>query len=217
MPKSNAKTAAEPLSRLEETILALLKRELPPQALSAAKKRQLFMNISLSFENAAKDLPTAKKKAPAAPGIDISLLDEISRQIGEIEITTEEAANTIMELAEKHLDQLAHVRKVMETARNAKAKDAALARVREHNAALHHDLMAIITAASFHDLAVQRSRKISAAVEELKATPGAAAKSPAKASKKKAPAESAAASELKGPVLDVSQDSIDDLLAQLGS
>lgn len=188
---------------LEKIFAEQLEQELPANTLSAAKIKALAKKLSAHVVAAAPEKTASGTTTPAAT----PLLEEIGRQINEIEATTEEAANTIMELAEKQLDLLPQARRLLEMARTPKSKNSALIRMRETCTALHSDLMAIITAASFHDLAVQRAHKINASISDLKEL--ALGKEPVATKKTNS------GSELKGPVLDANQDSIDALFDQL--
>ncbi len=141
------------------------------------------------------------------------LFTEIAQQLRDIEATTEESTNAIMELAERQLEHLTQARRLIETAKTPKSRENLLGTLREGNVALHNDLMGIITALSFHDLTVQRSRKISAVLDSLRKMIDAGGGQIVT----QRPAEPISGSTLKGPVRDVSQGGVDDLLAQLGS
>ncbi len=141
------------------------------------------------------------------------LFAEIAQQLRDIEATTEESTHAIMELAERQLENLTQARRMIETAKTPQSQEILLGSLREGNVSLHNDLVGIITALSFHDLTVQRSRKISAALDSLLKRIDA---SGVKAVVQR-PAEPASGAALKGPVRDVSQGNIDDLLARLGS
>ena len=141
------------------------------------------------------------------------LFNEIAAQLRDIEETTGESTTAIMDLAERQLDNLTQARRLIETAKTPKGREQLIGRMREVHGSLYNDLMSILTALNLHDLTVQRSRKISAALSSLRMMRGwnddnAAAP---------LPAEPISRSTLKGPVRDVSQSSVDDLLTQLGS
>ncbi|MDR3362381.1 MAG: protein phosphatase CheZ [Desulfovibrio sp.] len=197
----------------------------------SANMREGLKDIYQQISNASAD------NAPSAPLATDALLHEASDQLHEVLKTTENAAMTIMEIVEKHLDLHEENAAILSAAREGNFGAEQIARLAEINAILGEDLSNVLTALSFQDITGQRIKKVVAAlsnieksVVELYVSSGlimdSAEKNPARdAESLQDEARQAVedfrrkrkvTSTLKGPdSKGISQSSIDDMLAQL--
>jgi chemotaxis protein CheZ len=197
----------------------------------SANMREGLKDIYQQISNASAD------NAPPAPLATDALLHEASDQLNEVLRTTENAAMTIMEIVEKHLDLHEENAAILSAARAGDVGAEQIARLTEINAIIGEDMNNVLTALSFQDITGQRIKRVVAAlsnieksVVELYVSSGlimdSAEKNPARdAESLQDEARQAVedfrrkrkvTSTLKGPDSKaISQSSIDDMLAQL--
>jgi chemotaxis protein CheZ len=197
----------------------------------SANMREGLKDIYQQISNASAD------NAPAAPLATDALLHEASDQLNEVLKTTENAAMTIMEIVEKHLDLHEENAAILSAARAGDIGAEQIARLTEINEIIGEDMNNVLTALSFQDITGQRIKRVVAAlsnieksVVELYVSSGlimdSAEKNPARdAESLQDEARQAVedfrrkrkvTSTLKGPDSKaISQSSIDDMLAQL--
>lgn len=169
---------------------------------------------------------------PGDGGATQKLFSDATRQIEEIMQTTLEAAENIMSKAEQLLDRQEEAEALIRSLRDKAGDDADLEKLAAFNSGLADALTSIITDLSFQDLTGQRLKKVVSAIAEIRETvfdlyvstglmmksreerPEADLTLIAEESRRKV--KEIKQSELKGPVLDSSQQDVDDLLASLG-
>lgn len=164
-----------------------------------------------------------------------ALFSEASDQLREVVRTTEEAAMNIMAIVEKQQEKMLERREFFKGIIPRLSAEE-VEKITELNSSLEHDLVEVLTALSFQDLAGQRIKKVSEALNaieksvlELYLSSGlmleGAEKDPAKdVETLQAEAQQAIDnfrgqknSQLKGPDANgIPQGAIDDMLAQLG-
>lgn len=178
------------------------------------------------------DVPDAAAEKAAAD----KLFHDASEQLSAVLRQTEDAANTIMGVVEKHMDWQAESAELLEKARKGRITPTEWQRLNEINQVLGDDLVSLMTAMSFQDLTGQRIKKVVAAIKQLESTvlelylssglmmkayeeqPGqdlASLEEQTKAAVQDLK-QKVEGSELKGPSADANQQDIDDLLAQFG-
>lgn len=198
--------------------------------------RRIYKEMS-DARNAASpgtvpDIPDAAAEKAAAD----KLFHDASEQLSAVLRQTEDAANTIMGVVEKHMDWQAESAELLEKARKGRITPTEWQRLNEINQVLGDDLVALMTAMSFQDLTGQRIKKVVAAIKQLESTvlelylssglmmkayeeqPGqdlASLEEQTKAAVQDLK-QKVEGSELKGPSADANQQDIDDLLAQFG-
>lgn len=174
--------------------------------------------------NSAKNNPQGASTKNKDAG---KLLSEASQQLDEILISTEEATAAIMDTVEKHQDMLENLKPLADKAEKEKLSAADLKNLRQFISSQEEGLSRVLTALSFQDLTGQRVKKVLTALQTIESTvfelymsTGIAIKERAKEPEKDVDLIQTHAkqvvSELKGPTRDASQESVDDLLAQLG-
>ncbi len=164
------------------------------------------------------------------------LFHEASAQLSEVLATTESATVSIMDIVERHLDMQMEAADIIAAARAGTATPDKFERLAEINTSLGDDLTNIMTTLSFQDLTGQRIKKVVGAlhkientVVELYVSSGLILKGRENDPQKdikvleeeaqqavKDFRECRGKSELKGPGGGISQNAIDDLMAQLG-
>lgn len=164
------------------------------------------------------------------------LFHDASEQLSAVLQQTEEAANTIMGIVEKHMDWQAEASGLLEKARKGRITPTEWQRLNEINAVLGEDLVTLMTAMSFQDLTGQRIKKVVTAIKQLESTvlelylssglmmkayeeqPGQDLESLEKQTRAAVEdmKQKVVGSELKGPDSSANQGDIDALLAQFG-
>ncbi|MBQ3058723.1 MAG: protein phosphatase CheZ [Desulfovibrio sp.] len=198
--------------------------------------RQLSSDMRQGLKDIYQQISTASNESVPASGTD-ALFHEASDDLDEVLRATETAAMNIMEVVEKHLDLQAESAQILQALRNGNLTEN-LDRLEAINSQLGNDLTGLLTALSFQDITGQRIKrvmralgKIEDSVVELYVSSGliidAAEKHPHKDAQTLKDEASRAVedfrqsrqgcSSLKGPSKDgISQNAIDDMLAQLG-
>ena len=160
------------------------------------------------------------------------LFSDATQQIEEIMQTTLQATENIMEKAEQLLERQAEAAALIQKLKKDKKNGAAIETLEAFNEELAGSLTGIITDLSFQDLTGQRLKKVVSAIGSIRETvfdlyvstglmmksreerPEADLHLIAEESRRKV--KEIKNSELKGPVVDSSQEDVDDLLASLG-
>lgn len=199
--------------------------------------KELSADMRNSLKHIYRQITTASQEDSAAAKSE-ALFSEASDQLNEVVKATESAAMDIMDIVEKQLDQT-NANAALIASLQGKITDEALDTLRINNEKLATDLTSVLAALGFQDITGQRIKKVMSAllaiensVLELYLSSGlvmeAAEKTPHKhADEIRAEAKKAVddynssarktGSELKGPSSDgVSQEAIDNMLAQLG-
>lgn len=192
--------------------------------------KRLNEDMLSGLQNIFREINSAKKGAPKASAKNKDagkLLSEASQQLDEILLSTEEATATIMDTVEKHQDMLEDLKALAGKAEKEKLSAADLKKLQNFISAQENDLSNVLTALSFQDLTGQRVKKVLSALQTIESTvfelymsTGIALKEHAKEPEKDTALiqnhAKQVVSELKGPCRDTNQESVDDLLAQLG-
>ena len=200
----------------------------------------IYKQLSTEMRNGLRDIyqhiSSASDQESSNRANDLFL--EASDQLDEVLKATESAAMNIMEILERQLDLQNEATTLIEDLVKGDASEDKKFRITEINKLLGDDLTTLMTTLSFQDIAGQRIKKVIAAlgkieksVVELYVSSGlimeGAEKDPAKDAKTLKDEASKAVedfknnrqvkSTLKGPSNDgISQNAIDDMLAQLG-
>ena len=188
------------------------------------KMRRGLEKIHEEITNAA--LPSAEKTN--------ALFQEASVQLTEVIATTEQAAETIMDIVERHMDAQMKAADTLKAVRQGTASPEDVDCLAAWNASLGEDLTNLITTLSFQDLTGQRIKKVVDALGKIEETvvelyvfsgvvlQGSEADPQKGMDQLEAEAHNAVEqvkavrSTLKGPTNDASQAQIDSLLKQLG-
>lgn len=203
--------------------------------------RQLSADMRRGLKDIYQQISTVSNDTALDGRKTDALFTEASDQLDEVVRTTESAAMSIMEIVEKHLEHQAESAAIIERVKTGSASATDLERLSVINESLGTDLTSVLTTLSFQDITGQRIKKVVAAlnaiedsVVQLYISSGlimdGAEKDPAKdsntlqAEAQKAVDDfreqrkaNAGSSELKGPDKNgISQNAIDDMLAQLG-
>ncbi len=218
-------------SAVEQELTKTLSRSL----LESEFHRRLNEEMREGLQHIYKEINAAAKgngdalpdKMPADKKTADQLFHEAAGQLDMILQTTEEAAEQIMDIVEKHLSTQADSNKILHSLKSGGVTKAQLHTLRDMSDELNADLMNIMTVLSFQDLTGQRIKKIIEAIKKVEGivfdlymTTGIKLKRREEAPEKDIEELETEArekvSELKGPQSDVNQSEVDDLLAQLG-
>ncbi len=156
------------------------------------------------------------------------LFTETSSQLDAIISATEKATVEIMEVVEKQLDLQARSHDILQNLQENGVDKEQVSSLLEMNAALNQDLMNVMTVLSFQDITGQRIKRIITALKTVEKTVfdlylstglkiKARQESPDKDLDQLDQEARQRVSDLKGPQEGVSQNDIDDLLANLGA
>lgn len=239
------KISAEIADSIKHTVSDAVNRELSSALTKAMVESEFYKQVNEEMRHGLKgiyqEISSASESAPADPGAAVSpadqqttqkLFTDATQQIEEIMRTTLEATNSIMESAEKLLEQQEQAGMIIASLEVTPKDENALAQLDQLNSSLETSLTDIITSLSFQDLTGQRLKKVVNAITSIRETvfdmyvstglmlksreeePDKDIKAIAEESKKKV--QEIKHSELKGPSSDVSQGDVDDLLASLG-
>ena len=212
------------------------------QSVMAEQDNGVYRRLSADMRRGLKDIYQQISTASNDTAIDgrktDALFTEASDQLDEVVKATESAAMSIMEIVERHFEQQAESAAIIARIKAGDASAADIDKLAAINDSLGADLNSVLTTLSFQDITGQHIKKVVAAlnaiedsVVQLYISSGlimeGAERDPAKDSDTlQAEAQKAvddfrdnrkAGSELKGPDKDgISQNAIDDMLAQLG-
>jgi chemotaxis protein CheZ len=204
----------------------------------------IYKDLSATMRQGLKDIYQQISTASAGQGgssaapVTDALFHEASAQLGEVLKTTENAALSIMEIVERHLELQAESAAILEKMLSGRATAALKKRLREINDLLGRDLTTLLTALSFQDITGQRIKKVVGALNEIErrvvelyVSSGLVMEGAEKDPERDAAAlrdeadravevfrnSRKGASALKGPDANAcSQNAIDDMLSQLG-
>ncbi len=192
--------------------------------------RQLNEDMHHSLKGIYNEISSAPSKNRASQTSE--LFSDTTKQLDEAMQTMLKAAEGIMTLSEKLLEQQEEAGEIIACLEVAKGQEKKLARLDKINKSFENSLTEIMTSLSFQDLTGQRLKKVITAIDtiretvfELYVSTGLMMKShmeeptkDIKTIKKESQVKikEIKKSELKGPTLDASQANVDDLLASLG-
>lgn len=228
------KVADQLAADLRESITAAVEREISKSLSAALLEGEFYRRVNEDLQKGFKDIyqeiKVAKAGSPAVVNEDPNeLFTRASNQLDAIMQTTETATVKIIDTIENLQtlsDTLADIVKSFERGGVSKAEREKLGQI---NASLSQDLMEIMTTLSFQDLTGQRIKiiietikKIEKIVLDVYMTTGLMIKARSEAPPEEADFQHLQAkardqlSELKGPQQETNQNSVDDLLANLG-
>lgn len=188
--------------------------------------RSGLQTIYLEIANATKPAETSQSTPIDQQSAD-KLFNEASRQLDEILQTTEKATEEIMDVVENHMELQSKATELLGGLRKTRKSNPAIHELININDDLGDNLMKIMTSLSFQDLTGQRIKKIITALKKIETTVfdmymssgliiKAHDEAPDKNIEELEKETKQKVSELKGPVMDTDQGSVDDLLGQLG-
>lgn len=230
------KVADQLTSDLRESLAAAVEREISKTLSGALLEGEFYRRVNDDLQKAFKDIyqeikvaKAAGQNAPQLAEDPNELFSRASNQLDAILQTTESATVKIIDTIENlqtMSDTLSGIVKSFEKGGVSKAERETLAEI---NNTLSQDLMSIMTTLSFQDLTGQRIKiiietikKIEKIVLDVYMTTGLMIKARSEAPDSSADFQHLQAkakdklTELKGPQLDSSQGSVDDLLSSLG-
>lgn len=237
-------------ANLREVLATTLEKQLTESLTTSLLESEFYRRISTDMRSGLrriyKEMSDARNAAvPGGPDVPDAvaekaaadkLFHDASEQLSAVLRQTEDAANTIMGVVEKHMDWQAESAELLEKARKGRITPTEWQRLNEINRVLGDDLVTLMTAMSFQDLTGQRIKKVVAAIKQLESTvlemylssglmmkaheerPGQDLASLEEQTKAVVQdlKQKVEGSELKGPSTDANQQDIDSLLAQFG-
>ena len=220
---------------LREAITSAVQEEISKRLSSAILEGEFYRRVNEDLQKGFKDIYQEIKQAKASGSAPVmaedpgELFSRASNQLDAILQTTESATVKIIDTIENlqsMSDTLGDIVKSFERGGVSKAEREKLAEI---NGNLSQDLMSIMTTLSFQDLTGQRIKiivetikKIEKIVLDVYMTTGLMIKARSEAPEEQADYQHVQAkaksqlSTLQGPQLETNQDSVDDLLANLG-
>ena len=230
-------------ANLRDVLVATLEKQLTESLTQSLLESEFYRRISKDMRSGLKRIYNEVSVAQRGSGMEVDekaaadkLFHDASEQLSEVLKQTEEAANSIIEMLEKHIELQALATEFLEKAHKGRITPMEWERLREINATLNEDLAVLMTTMSFQDLTGQRIKKAVAAIKQLESTvlelyvssglmlkaheekPGQSMND-LEAKTKAVVADitqKVVGSELKGPTDTTGQADIDDLLAQFG-
>jgi len=231
-------------ANLRDVLATTLEKQLTESLTQSLLESEFYRRISKDMRSGLKRIYNEVSVAQRGSGTEVvdekaaadKLFHDASEQLSEVLKQTEEAANNIIEMLEKHIELQALATEFLEKAHKGRITPMEWERLREINATLNEDLAALMTTMSFQDLTGQRIKKAVAAIKQLESTvlelyvssglmlkaheetPGQSMND-LEAKTKAVVADitqKVVGSELKGPTGTTGQADIDDLLAQFG-
>ena len=133
----------------------------------------VYKELSAAMRQELKDIYLRISTASAGQGcsapapVTDALFHEASAQLGEVLKATEDAAMSIIEIVERHLELQAESAAILERMCSGRATRPGKERLREINDLLGQDLTALLTALSFQDITGQRIKKVVGALNEM--------------------------------------------------
>lgn len=235
-------------ANLREVLAATLEKQLSESLTKSLLESEFYRRVSRDMRSGLrriyKEMSDARNAASPEVAVDAvvdkaaadKLFHDASEQLSAVLRQTEDAANTIMGVVEKHMDWQAESAELLEKARKGRITPTEWLRLNEINHVLGDDLVTLMTAMSFQDLTGQRIKKVVAAIKQLESTvlelylssglmmkayeeqPGQDMESLEQQTKAAVEdlKQKVEGSELKGPSADANQNDIDDILAQFG-
>jgi chemotaxis protein CheZ len=226
----------EMVESLKTAITQAVEKELSKSLTRSLLQSEFYKRITDDMRNGLqsiyKELSTARQEE-SGNGIvkekkrADQLFSEAADQLDKILATTEQATGEIMDIVEKHMEMQAKSNEILHSLKSGGVTKEQLHDLREMSDSLNADLMQIMTTLSFQDLTGQRIKRIIGAIKNVEAivldlylSTGIKLKTHEEApdmdlDQIEEQAERKV-SELKGPQMQTSQASVDDLLASLG-
>lgn len=209
---------------LERELTASLSKALIESEFHRRLNDEMLGGLKSIYQEISK--ATRREGAPA-PENPSQLFQEASTQLDEILNATEQATEQIMDIVERHQDLQAQSAYMLAGLRKTRKSNPAIQQLIEINDALGQNLIEIMTALSFQDLTGQRIKRIVSALKTIEGTVFELYLSTGLQIKARAESPDAdldtlqqqsrqKVSKLKGPQTEASQESVDELLAQLG-
>mgnify|MGYP006294755137 CR=1 FL=1 len=235
------KVTDQMVESLKQSITAAVEKEISNSLSKAMLEGEFYRRVNADLQASLKDIYKEIKTAkyggpnhspPAQPSqVDAGeLFDKASDQLDAVLQTTEKAAVDIMETVEKLQEMQATVSGIVTSLESGGVRKRDREKLKEINDVLGNDLLQIMTTLSFQDLTGQRIKIIIETIKKverivldvymstglmIKARETKPEESEKDFEKLKEEAESTV-NKLKGPQLEASQDSVDDLLSSLG-
>ncbi len=194
--------------------------------------KQLNEEMHDSLKGIYQEISSASNNSESSASATSELFSNTTKQLDEAMQTMLKAAEGIMALSEKLMEQQEEAGEIIACLEVPKNQEKKLARLDKINKAFEESLTEIMTSLSFQDLTGQRLQKVITAITtiretvfELYVSTGLMVKGHSHEPKKdiktikeesKVIVQEMKKSELKGPTLDSSQKDVDDLLASLG-
>ncbi len=220
---------------IQKSIGEIIEKELSTNLTKALIESEFYRRISddmrTGLQSIYKEISDATKPENSSAVMTQQradkLFSEASEQLDEILQTIERATVEIMDIVEKHIDLQNRASEHLNGLRKTRRSNPAISELISINDELGENLINIMTSLSFQDLTGQRIKKIIGALKKIETTVfdlyvstgliiKAREEAPDKDLDELQRETKQKVSELKGPVSDVSQDNIDDLLSQLG-
>ncbi|MEG6505057.1 protein phosphatase CheZ [Nitratidesulfovibrio sp. 1201_IL3209] len=225
---------------IRDVLSATIERELTTNLTRALVESEFYRRISDDMRGGLqtiyREISTAAKPGAQEAPEDAQpvqredadrLFNEASRQLDEILVTTQEATESIMDVVEVQIERQKEAAVLLEAVRAGAGVERALERMVQINTELGEGLVEILTTLGFQDLTGQRIKKIIEALRTIESTVvelylstglliRAREETPEKDISQIEAETRQVVSELKGPQRGVSQENVDDLLAQLG-
>ncbi|MDR2076538.1 MAG: protein phosphatase CheZ [Desulfovibrio sp.] len=224
---------------LKQAVFDVVKRELSSSLTAASLESEFYRSLNEEMRLGLRGIYQEIASASAGEEPDAGarntqrLFHDATQQIDEIMQTTLEATNSILESAEKLLQQQEEAGNLIAALTSGPLGERReLVRLDSLNNALESGLTDIITSLSFQDLTGQRLKKVVAAITSIRETvfdlymsTGLMLKNREEAPERDITVIAAESrrmvqeiknSELKGPSRDTSQKDVDDLMSSLG-
>ena len=232
-------------SVLTETIERQISTALTHSLLESEFYRRISKDMRSGLKRIYKEINAASKSGSAesdeTPIMNKERADklfhEASEQLGAVLAQTEKAAEDIMEVVERHMEEQGHTAEILAKSGNGVIAPEDLEWMRGANARNGDDLNNVLMSLSFQDLTGQRIKRAIKALQEIESTvvelylstglliqayeedPHKSLDQIEKETRQTVDSlksKTIVGSELKGPNADISQSNIDALLAQLG-
>ncbi|MFW5734876.1 MAG: protein phosphatase CheZ [Oceanidesulfovibrio sp.] len=221
------------VENISQTITQTVERELQESLYKALIEGEFYREMSEEMRGGLqtiyREIKNASRSDEALHSEQTTeqLFTEASRQLDDILATTEEATVSIMDVVEKHMELQNKANDLLAGLRKTRKSNPAIQELIEINDELGANLVHIMTSLSFQDLTGQRIKKIINALKTIESTvfelylsTGLTLKAREEAPDKDIESireeSKAKMTQLKGPQREATQDSVDDLLSQLG-
>jgi chemotaxis protein CheZ len=231
------KVTAQVVGSIKETLAQVIEKELTSSLTRSLVESEFYRKLSEDMRGGLQTIykeiaQATRPESEAGHGVPDKkqaqkLFSEASEQLDEILATTEKAAFDIMDVVEKHMELQSQSNEMLNALRKTRKSNPAIQKLIDINDELGQNLVNIMTSLSFQDITGQRIKRIITALKKIETTvfdlymsTGLLIKAREEAPEKDLVQLEQEAkkkvSELKGPQADVTQSSIDDMLAQLG-
>lgn len=232
------KVTEQVVGSIKDTIAQVIEKEFTSSLTRSLVESEFYRKISEDMRGGLqtiyKEIAQATRPENEAAGHEVTdkkqaqkLFSEASEQLDEILATTEKAAFDIMDVVEKHMELQSQSNEMLNTLRKTRKSNPAIQKLIDINDELGQNLVNIMTSLSFQDITGQRIKRIITALKKIETTVfdlymstglliKAREEAPEKDLLQLEQEAKKKVNELKGPQADVTQSSIDDMLAQLG-